>query len=85
MARHEIEPFLLYVVDQDQGEFTVEGPMTDDTSWINAVVAAQNAGRKVTCSTVGRGLTKEMAAERRQASCGGRLVSCGSIVSPLPN
>jgi hypothetical protein len=41
MARQQPKSFFLYVVDRDKGEFTVEGPMADDTPWTNGVVAAQ--------------------------------------------
>src|SRR5919106_111661 len=45
------EPFLLAVVDEDKGVFTIEGPMIDDTPWNHAVCCAQNAGRHVRCFT----------------------------------
>lgn len=44
-----IEPFFLVVIDNDRREFSVEGPMTDDTLWIAAVCRAQNGGRQVNC------------------------------------
>lgn len=49
--RRRIEPFYLIVVDGDQGTFTVEGPMTDDTRWTHAVYLAQQSGRNVRCSS----------------------------------
>jgi hypothetical protein len=49
----KIAPFVLVVVDRDKGVFTVEGPMTDDTSWNAAVVKAQDAGRDINCHVPG--------------------------------
>jgi hypothetical protein len=37
-------PFFLIVADRDQGFFSVEGPMTDDRPWINAVRASSLTG-----------------------------------------
>ena len=48
--------FLLVVTDRDKNIFTVEGPMSDDTRWIEAVCAAQDAGRRVNCHTPGEDL-----------------------------
>jgi hypothetical protein len=47
------DPFLLVVIDDEKREFVVEGPMMDDTPWINAIVAAQDKGRKVRCFNPG--------------------------------
>lgn len=48
-----VEPFVLIVTDRDAKTFSVEGPMTDDTSWNAAVCAAQDAGLQVNCHTPG--------------------------------
>jgi hypothetical protein len=40
-------PFYLIVADHDRGFFSVEGPMTDNASWNQAVVRAQERGRRV--------------------------------------
>jgi hypothetical protein len=47
-------PFFLIVADHDQGFFSVEGPMTDDRSWKNAVRHAHDQlGRHVMCGPAG--------------------------------
>lgn len=43
--------FLLVIKDDDAKVFSVEGPMLDDTPWIDRVVAAQKSGRSVRCET----------------------------------
>jgi hypothetical protein len=45
--------FVLVVVDRDTGEFTVEGPMSDDRLWNSAVVNAQRVGRNIRCFSMG--------------------------------
>src|SRR4051812_12702920 len=62
--------FLLIVVDRDTGEFTVEGPMSDDRPWNTAVVNAQKVGRNIRCFGMGD-LTPEIAAGEWRSSCGG--------------
>jgi len=43
-------PFFLIVADHDQGFFSVEGPMTDDRPWKNAVRHAHDQlGRHIVC------------------------------------
>lgn len=49
--RKFITPFYLNVTDDDEKTFSVEGPMSDDTPWVNAVRRAQDAGREVRCHT----------------------------------
>lgn len=80
-----IKPFLLIVTDRDKQVFTVEGPMMDDRPWNDAVVAAQNAGRQVNCSTPGEGLTRAAVIQSWQKTYGQKLVEPGSIVSPISN
>jgi hypothetical protein len=46
-------PFFLIVADYDRGLFSVEGPMTDDAQWQNAVRDARNHQRHVTCGPAG--------------------------------
>jgi hypothetical protein len=41
--------FLLLVTDVDNGRFAIEGPMKDDQPWINEILRAQKAGRRLTC------------------------------------
>lgn len=44
-----MEQFLLVVVDDDKKVFSVEGPMTNDTSWNENICSAQKSGRNVRC------------------------------------
>jgi len=52
------KPFFLVLRDDKAGTFSVEGPMTDDRTWISQVVTAQRAGRQVRCQ-VATGSTRE--------------------------
>jgi hypothetical protein len=83
MRRKQIEPFFLVIVDRNKRIFSVEGPMTDDTEWAKAVVAAQKTGREIHCSS-GPGPRSRLESECvRDLGC--RLVPPGSIVDvPLP-
>lgn len=74
-----IDPFCLVVVDRDRRTFTVEGPMSDDTSWVNAVCRAQEAGRQVNCFTSGSA-NPEQAAADYAAESGYSRVARGSIL-----
>ncbi len=71
--------FVLIVVDRDTGEFTVEGPMTDDRPWNKAVVDAQKVGRNIRCFGMGD-MTPDDAAVEWRAAHSGRRVAAGSIV-----
>jgi hypothetical protein len=73
--------FVLIVVDRDAGEFTVEGPITDDRPWNHAVVNAQKNGRNIRCFGMGD-LAPNVAAAEWQTSSGGRRLASGSIVWP---
>jgi hypothetical protein len=73
-----LKSFYLILVDEDRGEFSVEGPMNDDTSWNLRVCAAQDK-RRVRCSTA-TNPTREEAIAEWQRTYGGKLVSPGSIV-----
>lgn len=53
-----VEPFLLVLKDEDKGIFTVVGPMTDDTPWIDRISKAQERKRQVTCYTADRALSR---------------------------
>lgn len=50
--RHAVAPFFLVVLDRTKRQFAVVGPMTDDTVWVERVVAAQREGREVNCFSV---------------------------------
>lgn len=74
-----MKPFLLFVIDWNAKRFSVEGPMLDDTPWVNAVVAAQGAGRNVTCCTASQS-NAQAAAESWRAEHAHELAESGSIV-----
>jgi hypothetical protein len=74
-----LKSFYLIVVDEDRGEFSVEGPMSDDTSWNFRVCAAQGKNRRVRCSTA-TNPTREEAIAEWQRTYGGKLVPPESIV-----
>jgi hypothetical protein len=73
--------FVLIVVDRDRGEFTVEGPMSDDRPWNKAVVNAQKIGRNIRCFGMGD-MEPDAASAEWLTSHGGRRVAAGSIVTP---
>ncbi len=73
--------FVLVVIDRDAGEFTVEGPMSDDRPWNHAVVNAQKAGRNLRCFSMGN-MAPDAAAREWQMTQGGKRVTAGSIVTP---
>jgi hypothetical protein len=62
--------FVLVVVDRDTGEFTVEGPMSDDRLWNSAVVNAQRVGRNIRCFSIGD-IAPDVAATEWHSSYGG--------------
>jgi hypothetical protein len=83
MRRRQIAPFFLIVADRGRRLFTVEGPMTNDTEWNEAVRRAQKAGRNVTCCSVGS--DRSRVAKDYATASGFQLAPCGSIVdAPLP-
>lgn len=45
-------PFYLAIYDDDGQIFTIVGPMTDDTPWIDRIHQGASNGRKVRCSSV---------------------------------
>ncbi len=75
---------VLVVVDRDTGEFTVEGPLSDDRPWNRAVVDARKAGRNVQCFSLGD-MMPEAAAAEWQAAHGGQRLAAGSIVAASGN
>jgi hypothetical protein len=84
--------FVLVVVDRETGEFTIEGPLSDDRAWNRAIVEAQKSGRNVRCFSLG-----DMTPDRRSRrmagragrSTGRRRFDCGGVrdyfLSTLPN
>jgi hypothetical protein len=73
------QPFYLIITDRDNGTFSVEGPMTDDTRWNHAVVVAQKSGRQVRCSEAS-GLSAEEIARNWLQRYSGKQVLPGEIV-----
>jgi hypothetical protein len=76
-----LKPFVMVIADHDKEEFSVEGPMSDDTEWTEAVVKAQATGRNINCSTSTVSVTQ--AAESYAKTYGYTEVSSGSIVSVM--
>jgi len=74
-------PFLLVVVDHDTGRFTIEGPMCDGEAWASEVMAAQRAGRRISCRVVIG--TPDEAARFWQQTQGGTRWPSGSILAPV--
>jgi hypothetical protein len=77
-----LRSFLLVVLDHDKRTFAVEGPMKDDTPWNAAVVAAQDAGRTVTCFSGDEDLDVETVAADVKQQFGFDQAARGSIVRP---
>jgi hypothetical protein len=74
-------PFFLIVADYDQGFFCVEGPMTNDRPWNNAVRHVRdNFHRRVACGPSGADRNKLAADFQRTEKLGG--VPPGSILKP---
>jgi hypothetical protein len=45
------KPFYVFLIDEDKNTFNIEGPMTDDTVWLEKGANAQNKGRNVRWQT----------------------------------
>jgi hypothetical protein len=75
--RRRPTPFHLVIVDEDKSAFAVEGPMTDDTLWNDAVCRAQQEGRAVRCFSTTSDRTLAVAYQERR---GLALVDSSSIV-----
>jgi hypothetical protein len=73
--------FVLIVVDRDTGEFSVEGPMTDERPWNKAVSDAHEVGRNIRCFAIGN-MRPDAAAAEWQSAHGGRRLAAGSILTP---
>jgi hypothetical protein len=74
-------PFFLIVADHDEGFFSVEGPMTDDRPWKNAVRHAHDQlGRQVVCGPAGPDRNALATEFQRAEKLAG--VPPGSIVRP---
>jgi hypothetical protein len=66
MKRRAIRPFLIVVIDEDQRLFSIEGPMTDDTSLNAAICRARDEGRAVRCFTTQSDRNDAIAYQERQ-------------------
>jgi hypothetical protein len=80
MEARMAKSFFLVILDHDNKQLSVEGPIEDDTRWIMAVDAAQQAGRDVTCVR-GDGIDKSAIAESAAKEFRYGLAA-GSIVTP---
>ncbi|TIX86209.1 MAG: hypothetical protein E5V21_01740 [Mesorhizobium sp.] len=78
MAR-TLAPFVMVIADHDKKEFSVEGPMTDDTRWNKAIAAVNKGGRNINCSTTEASV--ERAAADHASQYGYKRVPAGSVVS----
>ena len=76
------ESFFLIVADYDRGRFSVEGPMTDDAQWQNAVREVRNHQRHVVCGPTGPDRDVLATNFRHAHNLAG--VPPGSIVRPRP-
>jgi hypothetical protein len=71
--------FYLLVIDEDKREFTVEGPMQDDTAWNAGVCRAQQEGRHVRCFSMRRASPAAVTAEWKRTN-NHMLVACNSDI-----
>ena len=78
---HPNLPFYLIVTDHDRGVFAVEGPMTDDRKWQDAVREGRYHERRITCGPAGPDRDTLAAEYRRLHNLAG--VPPGSIVRRL--
>lgn len=67
-----MQTFLLVLVDHDKKVFSVEGPMYDEKPWSDALVAAQEEGRSVTCFKPSPRATREMIVKSMKTEFGYR-------------
>jgi hypothetical protein len=71
--------FVLVVVDRDTNDFSVEGPMSDERPWNEAVINAERSGRNIRSFAMGD-LAPDVAAAEWHSSYGGRRIAPGAIV-----
>ncbi len=76
----QLDPFFLLILDEDTNQFTIEGPMQDDTAWIRVVRGAQILGRAVRCFNPNTGAGEALVWGQTH---GYAFVACGSIVGPI--
>jgi hypothetical protein len=76
-------PFYLIIVDEDRKQFTVEGPLRDDSAWKSAIDKARDDGRNIKSCDIGSTTRRDAIAEwQRHYGLFYRLVEPGNIVSP---
>ena len=79
----EATPLFLIIVDEDRKQFTVEGPLRDDSAWKGAINKARDDGRNVKSCDIGSSSRSDAIAEwQRHYGLFYRLVEPGNIVSP---
>ena len=59
----ETVPFFLIIVDEDRKQFTVEGPVRDDSAWKGAINKARDDGRNVKSCDIGSSSRSDAIAE----------------------
>jgi len=69
-----IEPFWFIVKDDERREFSVVGPITDDSGWTERVARAQDAGRRVRCETGHQRRTRDQVIDSVTKSLGLKYV-----------
>ena len=62
-----IEPFYLFLVDDDRKIFNVIGPISDDRAWLDRGAEVQKSGRNVRCFTAPAHQSKHIAASEYAA------------------
>ena len=76
-------PFYLIIVDEDRKQFTVEGPLRDDSAWKSAIDKARGDGRNIKSCDIGSSSRSDVIAEwQRHYGLFYRLVEPGNIVLP---
>jgi len=75
--------FLLIVRDDDNRTFSVEGPMSNDERWNDAVVRAQAEGRQIRCWSVRGERNLEQLKRSYSSDYSLRNVPAGSILRPM--
>lgn len=75
----KVAPFFLIVIDHDRKQYSIEGPMTNDIPWIEAVMKAR-PDRDLSCHTPGPGDRKNLQVSAAQSFPDMTEVPSGSII-----
>jgi hypothetical protein len=79
----ETAPIFLIIVDEDRKQFTVEGPLREDSAWKSAINKARDDGRNIKSCEIGSTSRSDAVAEwQRHYGLFYRLVEPGNIVLP---